>query len=276
MLALIDFLKANLVRSILLMFCAILLGNVSTFAQCNIPNYYIGRNFSNSQLGAGSLYISILPSDFSVDKLICLTQNLKETHHDWKSAMILFFSSPDAANHFQPSHADYEDRLAWTKWAAQLHATYSFDANAHQEFIEIMPLGYEGDTSSNTRINLPVGTEPRCRLEMKGRCVIAMEKIEYPIEALQRGISSSIRLTGIVTSNGDVQNIHIVNSEEPKTLLTNTSIRNLSSWHLEPTEHQEEIQITYSFVIDRSLPNKGQSQVEWTLPQVTIRGNPLE
>src|SRR6266498_698818 len=83
--------------------CLIHVAVSPAIAACAVPQYYRVRDFSNPQLGIGSLYIRVQAKDFKLDNLVCLTQNLREQHPEWKGATVLMFSSDEAAQQFDPS-----------------------------------------------------------------------------------------------------------------------------------------------------------------------------
>lgn len=225
------------------------------------------------------MYISIRPGDFSLDNLICLAQNLKESHPEWKSAMIVIFSSHNAAKYYQLSSVE---NLPGAVWGKQLHAEYDFDAGAHEKYLLIMPLGDKKSSSFNTyttRIDLPVATTPHCHLEMNGRCLFMLEDPKYPSDASKAKISGTVTLTGTIARDGKMTDVQVAEASstpsEGKDLLMREAVNNLKTWRLEPAQRQDTIRTTYSYTIDRSLPQKGQTDVQLALPnEITIRGNP--
>lgn len=248
----------------------------TALGQCRPPRFQKGRDFIDSTTGTGSLYVSLRLGDFTLNKLICLAETLRSRNPNWSNVGILVFSSRDAAFNFQASHADYEDPAAWKRWAKQLHASYFFNADKHEEYLEIMPLGYEGAPSNDSRIDLPLTTAPRCRLEISNRCVIVVEGINYPPEALQAMTSGSITLSGSITRNGEFHEIHVVQGDvsppEERKLLNSAAIRSLSRWRVEPAPRRDTIRITYSYVIANSSNPGTQAGVQFQLPtQVIIR-----
>ncbi len=225
------------------------------------------------------MYISIRPGDFSLGNLICLAQTLKESHPGWESAMIVIFSSHDAAKYYQLSSVE---NLPGAVWGKQLHAEYDFDAGAHEEYLLIMPLGDKKSSSFSTyttRIDLPVATTPHCRLEMNGRCLFVLEDPEYPSDALKAKLSDTVTLTGTIARDGKMTSIEVADasstSSEWKNMFMREAVNNLKTWRLEPAQRQDTIRITYSYTIDRSLPQRGQTDVQFALPnEIAIRGNP--
>ena len=140
-------------------------------AQCPVPQYRVGRDYSNST--QGSLYVSVRARDFDPASLVCLAHKLKARHPNWKGATILFFNSHDAALDFRlPGQ---ECQASCRKSADQLHAVYHLDQATQEEGLDILPAGFDSDTSLGTSIKIPIEDALHCRLQMNGRCLVALE-----------------------------------------------------------------------------------------------------
>lgn len=258
--------------------CLVLCSATGAYAQCRPTQYRAGATFADSP----SLFvrnISIPLQDFTPSKLVCLAGSFKGRYRDRSHVMVNIFSSHKAAA--SNSIVQQETTKADGEAFAQLHAQYIFDAAKHEEYVQILPAGVtpgpapmEGPYS--TRIDLLAATTPHCHLEINNRCLIALERITYPDEALKAG---AVTLSGIVTPSGTVNRVRVVKTESvppgAETMLANAAAKNLSSWRVEPGPHQDEIRITYSYLIDNSLHRVDGTQVQWALPnEVMIRGNP--
>jgi len=108
-----------------------------------------------------------------------------------------------------------------------------------------------------------------------------LRNIFYPAAALKQKTSGSIALTGTIARSGKITDIKVaeVNVEpaEGRDLLANEAVRNLMTWRFEPREHEDALRIAYTYTIDNALPYRGQTQIQWALPnEVTIKGNPPE
>jgi len=254
--------------------CLALLGAAPASAQCRSPHFRTGQDYG------GSLFVSLQPRDFTLDKLTCLAQALRNRRRDRRSFSILFFDSDEAAKYFQPPVEGYPPR--WPEWAKELHAIYSFEADKHEESLDIMPLGYNTGPSLTTKIDLPFAAEPRCRLEMQNRCLIAaVEKITYPQEALKTRASGVIALTGAIERDGRVTGLHVAEADvkpgEEKEWLVNAALHDLKTWQFDAGGHADPIQIIYSFAVDSSLPRGAVPEVQCVLPNtVKVRANPPE
>jgi TonB family protein len=225
--------------------------------------------------------ISIPMSDFAPNRLVCLAQTLKERYGEQRGIEVLIFSTRAAAMHYtMPLSGDsVKPRV---NWAARMYATYFFHPDKHEEYLYLTPdpMRPSIDSPLVTRIDLPVTNLPACPLRINGRCLVALEDIEYPNEALKAKMSGTVTLTGIVSREGKITHIQVAEANsspaEGKDLLVREAANNLSTWHLEEARQVESVRITYSFVIDSSLPRRGQVDVQLALPnQVTIRGNPI-
>jgi len=224
--------------------------------------------------------ISIPLRDFAPNRLVCLANSLKQRYPNRESIAVYIFSSQAAA---RASIFGQETTKEDLETLAQMHARYTLETRRHEEYVEIMPVGVTsalGAGAYSTRIDLPAAASPRCGEEVDKRCLIAMQEFAYP-EAAGRRLSGKVTLIGAITQSGEVSRVRVLraeaSSESEKDLLTNTASEQFSSWRLEPGPRQEAIQITFSYVIDSSLHYKGETKVDWALPNgVTIRGSPPE
>ncbi len=235
----------------------------SISAQCLPPRFHKARDFSNSKLGTGSLYLSIDPSAFSIDNLICLAQTLRRRHPEWKTSMVLVFSSHAAAENFSPP--GLEAPSGAMKWANQLHAAYFLDSDKREEYLQVLPMGLETGPLYETKIDLPIATTPHCRLEMTGRCLFAIDPFVYPSDALKARASGSITVMARITREGKISSLEVVDarvsSAEQKDLLTKAALENLETWWFEKANYEDTFRMTFSYVIDSALPHRGDVEV---------------
>lgn len=259
---------------ILAALCVALSLGVSAAAQCRAPRFRKGRDYG------GSMYVSIRPKDFTLDSLTCLGQTLRKNRRAWKSFQVLFFTSRDGAYNFSPAPIEVQ-RAWWSQWARKLHAGYFFDAEKHEEYLEIMPLGYE-DESYYSKVVLPLAATPHCRLDIAGRCLTAVgQPVAYPEDALRARASGRIVLTGTINRSGGVTGLQVaeadVNPREEKESLVNATILNLNTWQFDSAKRDDLFRINYSYVIHTLLARGSMSEVVWALPnEITVRGNPPE
>ena len=242
-------------------------------AQCRPSHYNIEGNLKAEN---AVMRISIHPSDLTVNNLICIAQTLEQQHPTWESASINFFPSREAAKNFTPGGMDLPPSVE--KARKQLRATYVLNRGKHEEYLEILPFGSLTHPSRSTRINLPVKGTPHCRFEVLGRCLMALEYLDFPDEALKDFEAGKVTLQGQVTPLGKITNILVlqanVSQNHEGKLLIGAAEHNLASWQLEPRKRRDVIRITYSYIIDRSL---GQflMDTDFDLPnEIVIRGNP--
>lgn len=233
------------------------------FAECHPPAFRKGRDYGKS------IYVSINPNDFTLTNLVCIAKVLNKGNLYSRDFSVLFFTSQDAALNFVPGPIEVQ-RAKWAVWAANLHAGYFMDLVRHEEYLQILPVGYEGDSSYATKLNLPLSAASHCRLEISNRCVFVLGDIDYPADAIRERGSGSVVLRGSIKKNGKVSRISIitssVSSENSKTLLANAAVRNLATWRLGMAPNSSTIQITYSFAIDGSLTRELHTHVQWALP----------
>jgi TonB family protein len=175
-------------------------------------------------------------------------------------------------------------RARWAHWAEQLHAVYSVDADKHTEQLEVYPVGFGSDyaESLSTTIDVPFSLKPPCRLEMAGRCLIAvLTQTAYPQEALLARAGGSIVLTGTIKRDGAVAGLRVVNTdikpEVEEESLAKAALQNLEKWQFDAADRDDPLRITYSYAIETSLSPGTPAQVDWDLPnQVIIRAPPPE
>ncbi len=259
----------------------------SAAARCAPPVYREGNVWENTKT-AVEMTASIAAADFARPKLVCLAEALRKRYPGRKKIEVLIFSSAEAARSYHgdldvgddpiPSSAEPAGRhdAAWA--ARQLHAVYSYVAAPREEHVTIKPTGYSWDSPEDTRITLPVTLMPRCRLELTGRCLLALDDVLYDGQAYASKIAATITVTGIVTPRGLLTDMRVADAKSvppgDADSLTRHTIDNLKSWRLEPASRQDTFRLTYSYAIDSSL-RPGEVVVRFGLPnQVTIRANP--
>jgi hypothetical protein len=231
-------------------------------AQCHVPRFNKGRDYG------ATVQVSVAPSEFTVANLACLSEKL---HARRGVSQILFFTSRIAAANFYP--AQIENPPDWIYWAAALHAGYFFERDQREEFLEIYPLGFKGDRSLDSRIDLPLSGASSCREKLGGRCVIALAELMIPSEVVERGGEGSVVLGGTVARNGRIIGIRIVDNsvseEKCKALLANLATQNLATWQVEPRSNEDAFKFTYTFVAD-SQASKASTEVKWELPDRVV------
>jgi TonB family protein len=261
---------------ILAAFCLTLVLGTGACAECRAPRFRGGRDFVNPESGRGSLYVSIAPSDTTFNKLICLAQTLRENHSNWKDVSVLVFSSRDAAENFLPAPVEVQ-RAWWARWARQLHAAYFLDSDKHEEYLEIMPLGFE-EESSFARVELPLAARPRCHLNLQNRCLMAVaQEIVYPQQALHAKVTGQIVLTGKINRDGKVTGVRVAGADvhptKEKNLLANAALQNLRAWQFDAGQRDDPMQIKYSYAMVPSSDSGNQPTAQFELPsEVEIWG----
>jgi len=282
---------------ILLACCATLATATGATAQCRTPHYREGMVWEDSE-STVLMAVSIPLREFAPARLACLAGALKHRYPGRESITVLIFSSLDAARNYHigqpdmaPPKTEKQARLMRLRSSefqeSQLHGVYSYDARKHEEYVDLGPFGHAGEShgSYDTRINLPATEIPPCRMEIDNRCVLALDQIHYPPDALTSRLSGALTLAGTIARSGKITNVSVVGPNgEPvaqEGVLANEAIQNLKSWTFEPGPRQDAIRITYSFVIDPSLPippsYRNNEDVRFALPdQVVIRGNTLK
>lgn len=261
--------------AVILAICLVLLVGAPASAQCHPPHFRTGQDYG------ASLFISVERRDFTLDKLTCLAQALRDRHPDWKTFGVIFFDSYEAAQYFHGQQVE-DIYPKWPEWAKEVHAMYSFDADKHEESLEIWPVGFTSAPSLDTTVNLPLAGARHCRLEIQNRCLMAaMEKITYPQGAPPTRASGTVALVGLIRRDGRVTGLRVaevdVRPAQEKGRLANAALNDLETWQFDAGGHDDPIRIVYSFAIDAALPRGVAPEVRWVSPnEVEVRANPPE
>jgi len=250
-------------------------------ASGGVPRYRTGIVWEDSKSKV-VMQISIRLDDFAPGKLVRLAELLKDRYRDHEYIGILIFSSHYAAVHCNPvpygdgSRTREGDRSQ--SCLEQLHANYSYDAKKSEEHLDIIPGrgAVDGGTWA-TRIDLPLVGTPQCRLQINGRCLIALSDFLYPSDALKTKASATITLTGTITQRGSMDDVRIVeavtNPRDERGLFVKEALHNLRTWRFEGAPRRDGVRITYRYAIDASLAPGGKN-VQFALPdEVVISGN---
>lgn len=251
----------------------VLTTTVALPAQCRPPVFETGGVLVDSSSEI-IMSISIPMQDFGPSRLICLAQSLRAIYSGRSTIIASVFASPWAASHSIGLLLGQEDSRDQIEAINQLHAVYVLDINRNEEYIKLIPL-HEGGSHNetgpfDTRIDLPATTTPHCRLEVRNRCIMALDDLAYPYEALRQKVIGTVTLSAIISLQGTLHQVRVVNTAaippNGGAVLIKAAIKNLSSWHLEPATHSDFLQITYSYEIDDSLPRFSHPKIEWALP----------
>ncbi|HEX3821082.1 MAG TPA: energy transducer TonB [Candidatus Sulfotelmatobacter sp.] len=239
-----------------------------------MPDY---RRLDDMKVRRGLVRITIRPNDFTLKNLVCLAQTLKQRYPDWENINVLIFTSRDAAKHFAAGPR-VELSAAADKAQRELHAMYEFNRNETVDQLSILPLGYRTDSSDATVIKLPLVGDLHCRYEVRTRCLIGTDNLQYPYESLKAGATGKITFTGTIARDGRIVALQAsgatVSPSAEKTVLQDAARRNLSSWRFEPSNVEDPIRITFEYMTDRLLGHN-LTDISFQLPnQVTIKGNP--
>lgn len=236
---------------------------------------------------------SISLDNFSPKRLTCFTETIKKRYPSRKDITVLIFSSYDAAERYTPNPPDYapaknprEQTLqSPTFWRSQLHGFYSYSADKQEEYLDIRPFGSDAEGGPyDTRIDLPTEQLPSCKLQVAGRCLLAIEAPTYPDVALTQGVSARVTFSGLISSKGRIVGVAPAETQATPSgnekLLIAEAARNLASWRFETASERTPIRITYAYVVDPSLPipepYHQQVDVRFELPNVVIRGRKLK
>jgi TonB family protein len=221
------------------------------------------------------MLLSIRPGDLAIDKLVCLGQILRERNPRWRSLGLFILTSREAARYYRP-HQEC-DSAACVKWPDELHAIYDYERDKHTEGLEILPEGARGAESLKTTLDIPTGSNYHCRLEMGGRCLLSLERPNYPAVASKARASGRVVLTGIIGRDGRIRRIRAedadASADDERKAMENEARQNLSTWRLDAKPREDPVRITYSYrFMSRPTRIGWTRSVEYELPnQVVIR-----
>ena len=274
----------------ILIFCLTNIAAYPAWARCSAPQFNQGQIWENSRTSV-FMSISIRLPDFAPARLLCLAQSLKQSYADRNSISVLIFSSPDAAARYTPNPPDREpavnpalQRLENPNfWRSQLHGYYSYDAARKEEYVEIRPFGSDvGGGPYDTRIVPSQAEQTHCTLQVSGRCLLAVDRVQYPHAALYGHVAGEVAISGVIRKDGSTSELHVQQTSngpvQASKLLVDQAIRNIRSWHFEAQAHITPILVTYLYQIDPALPISEpyheQVEVIMSLPnRIVISGN---
>lgn len=246
---------------------------VALAADCDGPHYRKGRIYEDSKSETG-MQISILPNEFAPARLICLAKHLRRRFRDKEKVLITIYDDDDAARQDLP--LTVEASAKQFEMAGHMHASYESDANKKEEYLVLYPDPLEKDSS--TRIDLSSSELKPCNLQLAGRCLLMLHHIEYPWSMLKSGTTGKAIVTGTITPEGTVLDVHVAAAEASpptgKDTLADAAAGNLRTWRFESAPRSEPIRITFSFEVVTSPSFGGNTKVQLSLPtQVLVRAN---
>jgi len=234
-------------------------------AACEMPRYYVVRDFVGPQHEKGALQLWVRPQEFRLDHLICLVQTLDAQHPEWRDVTLLLFSSEEAAEKFEPGGMsifrniiDATGKIVAVedvgRFKRELRGLYVLKASTHERYLSITPLGLEGGEAFDTKIEFPLTSQPHCRHEVDYRCLFGLEPFVYPKAALIAKMSGSVTVRGVIARDGTVKATIVTTSQaSANDPLAKAALQNLSTWWFERADKPDSFEITYSFVIDPTL-----------------------
>jgi len=251
----------------------------NSLAQCKAPKYrecFVQQESKTSIVSS----ISIRVENLAPERLVCLVNTFKQRYKDRKEIDIQIFDSCRAAERYFPKNTNYDP--IEEEAATHMHGYYAFSANKNEEFVQINPRGLLMDVSDgyfNTVINLPILSKPQCRVQMHGRCLLALKDIKYPADAKKAGVTGTVTLAGMIDRQGIMTGIKIaetsVKPAEAKDLLANEAMENIKTWRFEKSKKKDPFRITYFYAINIPKGDIGQVEVRPELPDhIYINVNP--
>jgi TonB family protein len=235
---------------------SIFIPTLDSLAQCNPPGYKKGKIWGDSRKAIW-MNISIQLKDFAPERLLCLADDLKRRYNDRTDIMINIFSTPWAARRYSITEMA-EPGPGQPKAEKQMHGQYIYNENTHEHCIYIHPFGMRPVAAKSqftvTKFDIPVSSKPQCKMQISGRCLLALDEICYPDEAKHQKIHGTVTLAGNIGLQGKVTGIRIsktnIEPDEAKSILEREALKNLKSWHFENANQENQFQITYYYAIN--------------------------
>jgi hypothetical protein len=256
--------------------CLAFILETCALAQCHAPDYLQGGTLFDSKSEIIT-NISVNVQDFTPNKLACLARSLKEHYRGRNRVIVSIFSSQAAATYLvsavlppEPDAEDYE-------MFKQLHASYVFRTDIHDDYVLLMPDPMIDNAASpiNTKIDLSTATIPPCQLQINARCLLEFDHIDL----VGHEATSTVTLTAEIERSGSVSDVQVVgtdkNSSNAQQAFADFAAHNLKSWWFESSRNKDGIRIVYS--IERvTTPLEHGINVQFVLPdRVNIKLGPM-
>jgi hypothetical protein len=252
--------------TLLVMMFSMLIPSYGRALSTDSPAYKIAK--VRTDASGITLNVSVRDEDLAPTKLISLARVLREKY---KHVRVYIFTSWDAALNFVPLGVEYSAQQV--AWASKLHAFYSYGEEGQKELLLLTPDGLDQqiDSPINTRLDLSSEVKPRCKLEIKERCVLQFDHISVSPELV-----GSVTLTACLNRDGRISKVIVRardNSRGGGAQLADWAVGNLRSWRVEPGKRSETISLVYS-VDQVETPLKHGIDVQFMLPErITIHVN---
>jgi len=207
--------------------------------------------------GVGVARVVLRTGGLSFDRLLCLQQSLRVAHPEWVGVTVLVFSSRRAAIRFDA------DTIASVGVVGAYHddvrAVYWIGPSKDGDTLTLTPLGWEllQEGDYNTVVVFPVQPTAVCRIELNHRCVLALQRIRYPLDALRRKASGSVTVTGTITAQGAPTDMQVAavdaDGTRERDWFIQSAVENLRTWRFDPAPMDQAFRITIVFSADASL-----------------------
>lgn len=255
--------------------CLTLWTTTTASAECQVPKYDLGQVVQDDESYA-FLMISMRIEDFSPQVLVCLSSHLRNRYRGRDRITIPMFSSPTSARFYQ-GDVEVGDYFQG-EYYNDLHAVYKFDAAKHEDYLLIKPRGMLSLLPQDTRIDLPAKRIPRCRLELRGRCLLSMNQVGPADGVFARGMDGTVELRGTVTRDGSIAHVQVVKTvvshAAGREAFVRSVVKDFQSWRLTPAPREDPVRITFAYVTDPALRDKDWT-VDYALPdRITVRSRP--
>jgi len=261
----------NILTELVFAFAIVLTLTGTIIADCRAIQYRDGNVLADSKTEA-VIQISISQSDLEPQKLRCLANQLKERFSGAEKILAVIFTSHDAALHWHVGSVE-ADPANWIR-QSYLHAVYTYDPTEGKDYVELFPIYdmSEIETKIDRRSTGPIS----CRAQVAQRCLVSLQRLDYPVDAFRRGESGEVTLTAKIMKNGEIKSVVGSEGANKSGTFSQSALKNLKTWKFEQAPTIDNIRIRYSYVFDNLEKQNRATRVHFTLPDgVTITASPM-
>jgi len=203
--------------------------------------------------GRGTATLTIDRKDLSLRNLLCVAERLDREHPDWAEVRVAVFDSVDVADNYifdwQTVDATFPPAREHA-YESLRRAVYVVSKLAAARYLQFRLFGSD-DERYQTRINLPVTEPPRCRFEIKGRCLLVAYEPPFP-RPPSSPVSGSVTVAAELHRDGTFQGVRVTKAvaqpAEAAAALGVVALESLRRWRLDASSSEDSVTVDFRFV----------------------------